>query len=74
MTTDFDALPHEEQLERLQALANTALGHIDLPDGASAVMIYLSENATYRVDDPAGGWWALRVHREVYHSKSAIAS
>jgi Ser/Thr protein kinase RdoA (MazF antagonist) len=72
--TDFDALPHEEQLNRLQALAETALGHYDLPAGCSVEMINLSENATYRVDDPGGRRWALRVHREGYHSKNAIAS
>ncbi len=38
-------------------------------------MINLSENATYRIDDPASGnRWALRVHREGYHSNAAIAS
>lgn len=71
---DFDALPHEEQLKRLLALAETALGHYDLPPGCSVELINLSENATYRVDAPDGRHWALRVHREGYHSKNAIAS
>lgn len=71
---DFYALPHEEQLRRLEALANTALANYDLPEGAAAKMINLSENATYSVDAPDGGRWALRVHREQYHSKNAIAS
>jgi len=73
--SEFDALPHEEQLTRLQRLAEQALSHFDLPDGASATMINLSENATYRIDAPSGGdRWALRVHRAGYHSKNAIAS
>ena len=71
---DFYALPHDEQMRRLAALANGALVRYDLPDGATADMINLSENATYRVDAPGGGRWALRVHREQYHTKNAIAS
>ncbi len=71
---DFDALPHEEQLKRLLALAEIALDRYDLPAGCSVEMINLSENATYRVDSPDGRRWALRVHREGYHSRKAIAS
>jgi Ser/Thr protein kinase RdoA (MazF antagonist) len=37
-------------------------------------MINLSENATYRVQAGDGRKWALRVHREGYHTKAAIAS
>jgi Ser/Thr protein kinase RdoA (MazF antagonist) len=74
MTSSFDDLPHERQLELLQALASHALSAYDLPSGAAAQMINLSENATYRVDAPPGSRWALRVHREGYHSKTAIAS
>jgi len=51
-----------------------ALRRYDLPPGASATMINLSENATYRIDTPAGQQWALRVHREGYHSRNSIAS
>lgn len=73
--TAFESLPHEEQLQRLQALAQSSLASWNLPAGSTATMINLSENATYRVDDPASGRrWALRVHRDGYHSKNAIAS
>lgn len=72
--TDFDSLPHEEQLPILEALANGALAHYALPPGTTAKMLNLSENATYRVDAPDGRRWALRVHREGYHSRDAIAS
>ena len=42
---------------------------------ATAMLINLSENATYRVDDPAsGGPTILRIHRVGYHSKEAINS
>lgn len=71
----FDELPHEQKLERLKRLAIAALARYELPPDAAVEMINLSENATYRVDDPASGRrWALRVHREGYHSKTAIAS
>ena len=72
--TDFESLPHEEQLPILLELANKALSHYDLPAGSTAKMLNLSENATYKVDAPDGRRWALRVHREGYHSRQAIAS
>ena len=68
-------LSHEDLLQRLQALAERAVKRFDLPDGVAVSLINVSENATYRVDDPASGKrWALRVHREGYHSRTAIAS
>ena len=71
----FDALPHDEQLRRLQVLASAALERYDLPAGAEACLINVSENATYRVETPATNEnWALRVHREGYHSRNAIGS
>ncbi len=74
--SDFDDLAHEQQLKRLQALAEHALARYDcIPAGATVDMINLSENATYKITDPASGQhWALRVHREGYHSDAAIAS
>jgi Ser/Thr protein kinase RdoA (MazF antagonist) len=64
---------HQQKLKELQRIAEAALAFYDLPAKATATMINLSENATYRID--AGGRkWALRVHREGYHSKRAIAS
>ena len=69
------ALSHEELLSCLKSLAERALSRYALPSGATVQLINLSENATYRVDDPAtGSKWALRVHREGYHSRTAIAS
>lgn len=73
--TAFEALPHEEQLARLAELAASALAAYDLPTVVPPVLVNLSENATYRIDDPASGQrWALRVHRDGYHSTAAIAS
>src|ERR1700752_413584 len=63
----------EKKLKELQRIADAALPLFRLPSGATATMINLSENATYRVD-AAGRKWALRVHREGYHSKQTIGS
>lgn len=71
----FDALPHAEKLECLRDLARSALASYDVGTPTDPVLINLSENATYRIDDTASGRrWALRVHREGYHSQNAIAS
>ena len=72
--TDFDSLAHDDQLPILLDLANKALSHYDLPAGTMANMLNLSENATYKVNAPDGRRWALRVHRDGYHSRQAIAS
>ena len=65
MTGSFEELPHEEQLRRLHALAETALARYDLPQGSAVDMINLSENATYKVTTPDNGpTYALRVHRD----------
>ena len=72
--TDFDSLSHEGQFACLLELAVAAAQNYDLPAGLSVQMINLSENATYRVEAPDGRRWALRVHRDGYHSKAAIAS
>ena len=75
MSSEATTLSHEELLCRLKSLAEQAVRRYALPSTASVQLINLSENATYRVDDPAtGSKWALRVHREGYHSPTAIAS
>jgi Ser/Thr protein kinase RdoA (MazF antagonist) len=56
-------------------LAAAALPHYDLSPAAELSLLSISENATYRVDDPATGRrTVLRVHRRGYHSREAIAS
>ena len=72
--TDFDHLPHDEQLKALLELAQTATKNYALPDHLTVEMINLSENATYKIEAPNGQRWALRIHRDGYHSKTAIAS
>ena len=74
MSTD-PVISHDQLLRHLHDLATHAVRRFPLPDGVRATLINVSENATYRIDDPATGKkWALRVHREGYHSRRAIAS
>jgi Ser/Thr protein kinase RdoA (MazF antagonist) len=60
--------------DALQILAEAALKHYSVPPNSTVKLINLSENATYKVEAVDGQRWALRVHREGYHSKTAIAS
>ncbi|MFC7639729.1 phosphotransferase enzyme family protein [Streptosporangium lutulentum] len=61
-------------LARVHEAARTAVRMHDLPE-AEITLINVSENATYRVDDPVTGKRAiLRVHRLGYHSTRAILS
>ncbi len=71
---DFDALPHTEQLAILLDVARAATARYDLPANTNVQMLNLSENATYMVGAPDGRRWALRIHRDGYHSRTAIAS
>jgi Ser/Thr protein kinase RdoA (MazF antagonist) len=69
------ALSHDEILARLGRLAHGAIARYRLSPRSTATMINLSENATYRIDDPeSGGKTVLRVHRVGYHSREAINS
>jgi Ser/Thr protein kinase RdoA (MazF antagonist) len=72
--TEFDTLTHAQQLPILQELAEAAKKLYDLPDDVSVTLINLSENATYKIESSAGQSWALRIHRDGYHSRMAIAS
>jgi Ser/Thr protein kinase RdoA (MazF antagonist) len=73
--SDFSALAHDRQLKCLLELARAALEFYELPSNPSIKLWNLSENATYRIEDVnSGRKWALRVHREGYHSKNAVAS
>ena len=69
-----EALPQAVLLERLDRLAHAALPAFGLDPGSRVTMINHSENTTYRIDDPGGGApTILRVHREAYHTRNAIA-
>lgn len=71
----FDLLPHEQKLRVLAELSRAATAQYELPSDCNIEMVNLSENATYKVEDTASGRrWALRVHRDGYHSDAAVAS
>jgi Ser/Thr protein kinase RdoA (MazF antagonist) len=55
------------------ALAARALTRYGL-DGATAALINISENHTYRVEHDDGGAYALRIHRPGYRTAQQIAS
>ena len=59
----------------IDRLAIRALSRYGLPPTCAITLINISENVTYRIEEPATGRkWALRVHREGYHSRRAITS
>ncbi|MEL6962731.1 MAG: phosphotransferase [Pseudomonadota bacterium] len=65
-------MPLEDLLKHLERLAANALTLWDLPAGATARLINVSENATYLVEAPGNYKAVLRVHRENYHTRRAI--
>ena len=65
----------EEQARRDDLVSTEALQHYGFSDQVTHRLITLSENATYRVEDPGTGRSGiLRVHRQDYHSLRAIQS
>lgn len=66
------AVSHETLMERLDVLANRSLHLWGLPEGATARLINVSENATFLVEAPDGFKSILRIHRENYHTRNAI--
>ncbi len=65
----------DEEQDRIGELAAAALARFGLDTNATATLCNVSENHTYRVEDPAtGARFALRVHRPGYHSAAEIES
>ena len=67
-------MPLSTLLVLLEKLVSKSLKQWDLPENVSAELINVSENFTYLIKNPSGFKAILRVHRENYHSKNAIAS
>lgn len=65
-------MPLAQLLGYLETLANRSLCLWDMPEGAKARLINVSENATYLIEAPGGYKSILRIHRENYHSHRAI--
>ena len=71
----FDQLKLPGQLRRIRTLARNALERFGLHPDSALVQVNHTENTTFRVDDPASSErYALRVHRDGYHSLAAIES
>ncbi|MBZ0216061.1 MAG: phosphotransferase [Fimbriimonadaceae bacterium] len=68
-----DQFSHQIPQRSLTDLANASLCLWDIPEGARARLINISENATYLVEGPGDYRAVLRVHRENYHSRTAIS-
>lgn len=69
----FNDLTHEQQLLRIDGLAQAALDLYDLPPRSYARMLNHSENTTYLVQSPHSDIRRiLRVNRPGYHTKDAL--
>ena len=66
-------MPLADLLHHLEGLIADALPLWDLPEGAHAKLINVAENCTYLIEAAGGFKAVLRVHREAYHSRRAIA-
>jgi Ser/Thr protein kinase RdoA (MazF antagonist) len=62
---------HTDEFTRF---ARAALPAYELHPDAELTMLNVSENGTFRLDDPVAGRSVLRVHRTGYHSEPAIRS
>ncbi len=54
--------------------ARAALPAYELDPGTELTLLNVSENGTFRIDEPGGGRSVVRVHRSGYHTKEAIRS
>ena len=62
---------HPDEFTRF---AHAALPAYDLHPDTEITLLNVSENGTFRLDDPEAGRSVLRVHRSGYHSEQAIRS
>ena len=73
MPTPFDRLSEPERVQHLATVAARALPLWGVPASATLTLLNISENATYRIDDPAqSAPLILRVHRLGYHTREAV--
>jgi Ser/Thr protein kinase RdoA (MazF antagonist) len=69
----FDSLSKAERIRHLAEVAVRAVRYWDVSPNARLTLLNISENATYRVDDPgAAEPRILRVHRTGYHTRNAV--
>jgi Ser/Thr protein kinase RdoA (MazF antagonist) len=73
MGSTFEALGEAERIEHLADVARRAIPRWGVSEAATLTLLNVSENATYRVDDPARAQpTILRVHRTGYHSLNGV--
>ena len=70
---DFHQLAPEQQVQRLEVLARAALDYYSVSDDAKIELIKHRENAVFEIID-GDTRYALRVHRENYHTDAALKS
>lgn len=61
-------------VEDFAVFARAALGSYDVDPGTGLTLLNVSENGTFRLDEPDGSRTVLRVHRTGYHSAAAVRS
>lgn len=71
----FESLSEAERIRHLGEVAARAVPYWGVSPAARLTLLNISENATYRVDDPgAAEPLILRVHRTGYHTRDAVRS
>ncbi|MEH6519407.1 MAG: phosphotransferase [Halioglobus sp.] len=74
MMNNFYTLTPEQQIARLQSMADQALAHWGF-QGAQLRLLKYRENCVFGVHDKASGkQFAMRIHRPGYHSDAALRS
>ncbi|MEI6360949.1 MAG: phosphotransferase [Actinomycetes bacterium] len=64
----------DDPVSSFEHFAHAALSAYGLDPTADVTLLNVSENGTFRIDDPVQGRSVLRVHRTGYHAKQAIHS
>jgi Ser/Thr protein kinase RdoA (MazF antagonist) len=71
----FDKMSESDKRRHLAEVATRALRYWGISHDARLSLLNISENATYRVDDPTlAAPRILRVHRTGYHTRDAVAT
>ena len=72
--SEHDLSAGGDVMDRVTAVARTALRRYHAHPDASVELLNVSENATFLVSDPDAGPSVLRVHRLGYHTEQEITS
>jgi Ser/Thr protein kinase RdoA (MazF antagonist) len=64
----------DDPVTSFEQFAHAALPAYGMDPSAEVTLLNVSENGTFRIDDPVQGRSVVRVHRTGYHAKEAIHS